>query len=155
MIVLGAEAEEIQKSLTWFNGKVVVNNDWQRGQLTSIIAGLNSLDINKFEPEEIHGAIICPVDHPLLTQALLVDLLQGFWKSKKRIIIPTFNNKRGHPVIFHRDLFSEIHNAPLELGARTVVHNHPDEVHEVPVEEEGILLDIDTPEDYKKYILRH
>jgi molybdenum cofactor cytidylyltransferase len=155
VIVLGAEAEEIQKTIIWFDGKVVINNDWQKGQLSSIIAGLNALDLTKSEPEEIHGAIICPVDHPLLTQSLLVDLLQGYWLSKKRIIIPTHRGKRGHPVIFDRELFDDIRNAPIDIGARAVVRNHEQEVHEVDVNDEGVLINIDLPDDYKKYILNY
>ncbi|MDI6767819.1 MAG: nucleotidyltransferase family protein [Bacteroidota bacterium] len=153
VIVLGAEAEEIQKTLSWFDGKVAVNNDWQKGQLTSIITGLNNLDMTKTDPEEIHGVMICPVDHPLLSQAILVDLLQGFWKSKKQIIIPTFNSKRGHPVIFHRELFDEIRKAALDLGARAVVRNHPDKVFEVAVQEPGVVANIDTPENYQHFVL--
>jgi molybdenum cofactor cytidylyltransferase len=155
VIVLGAEAEKIQQSLTWFDGKVVVNNDWQKGQLTSIISGLNNLDMTLTDLEEIHGAMICPVDHPLLTQSLLVELLQGFWRSKKKIIVPTFNNKRGHPVIFGRELFNEICSSSIDIGAKEVVHNHPDETFEVSVEEEGVLINIDTPEDYEKFILNY
>jgi len=152
VIVVGAEAEKIQKTIIWFDGKVVINNDWQKGQLSSIIAGLNALDLTKSEPEEIHGAIICPVDHPLLTQSLLVDLLQGYWLSKKRIIIPIHRGKRGHPIIFDRELFDDIRNAPIDIGARAVVRNHEQDIQEVDVNDEGVLINIDSPDDYKKYI---
>ncbi len=155
VIVLGAEAKEIQKTLTWFEGKVVINDNWQKGQLTSTIAGLNNLDMAKTDPEEIHGAMICPVDHPLLTQSLLVNLLQGYWLSKKRIIIPTYQGQRGHPVIFDRTLFNEIRNAPLDIGARAVVRSHEQDIQEVDVKDEGIFINVDSPDDYKKYILNY
>ena len=153
VIVLGAEAEKIQKSLIWFDGKIVVNEEWQQGQLTSIIKGINALDLNSTEPEEIHGAMICPVDHPLLSHSIIVDLLQGYWTSKKRIIIPTFNSQRGHPVIFDKELFDELRSAPPDVGARAVVYKNTDDVYEVPVKEDGILINIDTHEDYQKYIV--
>ncbi|MEO0206222.1 MAG: nucleotidyltransferase family protein [candidate division WOR-3 bacterium] len=152
IVVLGADAEEIQKSLAWFDGKIVVNENWQDGQLTSIIKGLNVLNSEK--SEEIHGAIICPVDHPLISQSIIVDLLQGYWKSKKKIIVPQFQNKHGHPVIFDKKLFDELRSAPLEVGAKFVVHNHPEEIFEVQVDEEGVLINIDTEEDYRKCVLR-
>jgi molybdenum cofactor cytidylyltransferase len=155
VVVLGAEAEEIRKSLTWFDGKIVVNEEWSKGQLTSIIKGIGALDLNSTEPEEVNGAMICLVDHPLLTQSLLVDLLQGYWTSKKKIIIPTFNGKRGHPVIFDKKYFDEIRSAPFDVGARAVVHKYADDVCEVPVNDEGVLINIDTQEDYKKFILKH
>ena len=153
VIVLGAEAEEIQKSLTWFDGKIVVNEEWQKGQLTSIITGLNNLDMAMTDPEEINGAMICPIDHPLLSQALIVNLLYGYWTSKKKIIIPTFNGQRGHPVVFDKDLFDELRSAPPDVGARAVVYKNTDDVYEVPVKEDGILINIDTHEDYQKYIV--
>ena len=153
VIVLGAEAEEIQKSLTWFDGKIVVNEEWQKGQLTSIITGLNNLDMAMTDPEEINGAMICPIDHPLLSQALIVNLLYGYWTSKKKIIIPTFNGQRGHPVVFDKELFDELRSAPPDVGARAVVYKNTDDVYEVPVKEDGILINIDTHEDYQKYIV--
>ena len=155
VIVLGSEAEKIQPSLSWFEGKVVVNNDWQKGQLTSIITGINSLDMTMTDPEEIHGAIICPVDHPLISQSILVNLLQEFWRSHKKIVLPTYKGRRGHPVIFGKDLFDEIRSAPIDIGARNVVRKHPEEVHEVALEEEGIHINIDTQEDYQKYIVNY
>jgi len=153
VVVLGAGAEEVRKSLTWFDGKIALNSDWQKGQLTSIISGLNKLDPAATGPDEIRGAMICPVDHPLISQSILVDLLQGYWKSHKKIIVPVFRETRGHPVIFSKDLFDEIRHAPADVGARAVVYNHPDDLHEVPVNEEGVIINIDTQEDYKKYIL--
>jgi molybdenum cofactor cytidylyltransferase len=89
-VVLGADAEGIKQSLDWFDGKIVLNADWQKGQLTSVISGIDALDTN-----DLHGAMLCPVDRPLISQSLLVDLLQAFWKSKKNIVVPSYNGKRG------------------------------------------------------------
>ena len=146
-IVLGAEAEQIKKTLTWFDGKVVINENWQKGQLSSIISGLNAV-----ESKDVHGAMICPVDHPAISQSLLVDLLQAFWKSKKSIVIPIYHGRRGHPVIFENTLFDELRNAPLDVGARAVVHDHPNDIFEMATDEGGVVLDIDTPSDYETKI---
>ncbi|MBI4548951.1 MAG: nucleotidyltransferase family protein, partial [Ignavibacteriae bacterium] len=135
VVVLGADVEKIQSSLSWFTGKIVINDEWERGQLSSIITGIDALD-----DHDISGVMICPVDHPLISQGLLVDLLQAFWKSKKKIILPTFQGRRGHPVIFAKEMFDELRNAPMNIGARIVLHNHPDETQEVPTDEEGILV---------------
>jgi len=148
VIVLGSEADEMKKHLGWFGGKVVLNERWQQGQLSSIVAGLDGLD-----SEDVLGAMICPVDHPLIVQSLVVDLLQEFWKSNKKIVIPTFRGQRGHPVIFERSLFDEIRAAPIDVGAREVVRHHSNDVAEVPSDVEGVIINIDTPEDYKTNIL--
>lgn len=149
VLVVGAGAGEIKKNLGWFDGKIVLNENWEKGQISSIVAGLDSLD-----SKDVDGAMICPVDHPLITQSLVVDLLQAFWKSRKKIIVPVFKGQRGHPVIFERCLFDELRGAPLDAGARTVVHAYPDDVTEVPTSVEGVLTNIDTLEDYRTKIMK-
>ena len=98
---------------------------------------------------------MCPVDHPLLSQAIVVDLMHTFWKSHKKIIIPVYNGQRGHPVIFSAELFNELRNAPTDIGARAVVRAHPDDICEVQVNEIGVVINIDTPQDYQQYIPKH
>ena len=148
VIVLGNDAVKIQNTLDWFQGKVVINDNWQQGQLSSIIAGMNRLN-----GTDLHGVMICPVDHPLISQGLLVDLLQTFWKSKKKIVLPVYDQKRGHPVIFSKELFDELKSAPINVGARFVVRQHSNDVAELVTTEEGIVQNIDTPEDYEMKIL--
>ncbi len=148
-IVLGADADKIAPALDWFRGRIVINEQWQKGQIASINAGLEALD-----KADLHGAMICPVDHPLVTQQLLVRLLQEFWKSKKAIVIPVYKGRRGHPVIFRTSLFPELKQASPDLGAREVVHNHRDDVVEVETEEEGVVINIDTPADYRALVER-
>lgn len=146
--VLGFEAEEIKKSLDWFDGKIVLNERWQEGQLSSIIAGLDALD-----SPDVPAAMICPVDHPLISQSLVVDLLQAFWKFQKRIVVPTYRGRRGHPVIFERTLFDAVRAARPEAGARSVIHGYPGDLIEVLTEEKGVITNIDTREDYELNIL--
>ncbi|MGA2624493.1 MAG: nucleotidyltransferase family protein [Bacteroidota bacterium] len=146
--VLGFEAEKITKHLGQFDGRIVLNEHWQKGQLSSITAGLDALD-----SQNIQAAMICPVDHPLISQSLIVDLLQAFWKSQKRIVVPTYKSRRGHPVIIERSLFNDLRTAPPEEGARSVIHRYPGDVVEVPTEEKGVVTNIDTPEDYELNIL--
>ncbi|HZY10337.1 MAG TPA: nucleotidyltransferase family protein [Bacteroidota bacterium] len=148
VIVLGNDAVKIQNTLDWFQGKVVINDNWQQGQLSSIIAGMNRLN-----GTDLHGVMICPVDHPLISQGLLVDLLQTFWKSKKKIVLPVYDQKRGHPVIFSKELFDELKSAPINVGARFVVRQHSNDVAELVTTEEGVVQNIDTPEDYEMKIL--
>ena len=64
------------------------------------------------------------------------------------MLIPTYKERRGHPMIFKRDLFAELLEAPLDQGARAVVRRHS--VLHLPVENEGILHDLDDPETYRR-----
>ena len=104
------------------------------------------------DQKDLHGVMFCPVDRPLISQALVVDLLQAFWKSKKKIILPKYNGHRGHPVIFSSELFEALRTASPDTGAREVVHNHSDEVYEMETAEQGVIMNIDTPEDYQRLL---
>jgi molybdenum cofactor cytidylyltransferase len=146
-IVLGAEAETLQSQLSWYHGNVVVNADWQSGQLSSILTGINSLNV-----ETCSGVLICPVDHPLVTSLVIKGLVRAFEDSKKHIVVPTYQGHRGHPIVLSKVLFQEINDAPAEIGLRNVVHAHEGDIREVAIEEQGVLINIDTPDDYQKYI---
>lgn len=148
IIVLGADDEKIRPHLEWFKGKIAVNRNWHEGQLSSIVVGLDLLGNGR-----VRGAMICPVDHPLATSRLLLSLQRAFELSKRKIVIPTFEGRRGHPVIFDASLFAELRTAPLKIGARVVVHSHPDDVEEVSTTERGVGIDIDTIGDYEREIL--
>jgi molybdenum cofactor cytidylyltransferase len=79
-------------------------------------------------------------------------MLGQFGLTKKLIVVPRHQGKRGHPVIFARELFSELLAAPLDQGAKAVVNAHRAETLEIDTEEVGITLDIDTPELYRRHV---
>jgi molybdenum cofactor cytidylyltransferase len=140
-VVLGAGAEEIRGRLPVKDSQIVINDAWESGPLTSIQAGLRSL------PEDgVEAALICPVDHPLVTLRLIGAIVAAFDRSGKAIVLPTYLGRRGHPVLFASRLFSELMGAPLDVGARAVVRAHRGEIEEVPTEEEGVVLNLNDPE---------
>jgi molybdenum cofactor cytidylyltransferase len=145
-VVLGANAEAIQLRIQFGGGQVVVNREWKQGQLSSLVAGLESL------PGGVEAAVVCLVDHPCVSSRLLRRLEAEFRESGKPIVIPTFHGRRGHPVLFAARLFDELRAAPREQGARFVVHQHSAELREVPVDEEGILLNINDKASYEKIL---
>jgi len=147
VVVLGADAEKIRPALAGFTGTVVVNGKWESGQLSSILCGCDAV-----QGEGCHGIMVWPVDRPLVTAHLCVGLLQAFWTSGKPIIVPVFDGKRGHPVIFSKDIFDELRNAPAGVGARAVLQSDPSRICHVETQEEGILMNIDTPEEYRRTI---
>lgn len=143
LIVLGAGAEAISQQVGLKPEQIVVNPEWQNGQLSSIKTALKSIGAKPTD-----GVLLCLVDHPLITSALVNELVDSFYSSGKLIVAPTFRGKRGHPVIFSSKLFTELLAAPEETGARSVVWKHADEVHEVPTMEEGIVLNLNDPETF-------
>jgi molybdenum cofactor cytidylyltransferase len=140
-VVLGAGADEIRVQAKLNPSMVVLNPDWEKGQLSSIVAALRSLSQTPTD-----GILLCPVDHPLVTAALIDELIQRFYDSGKPIVVPTHNGHRGHPVIFSSTLYGELQAAPMEKGARTVVWAHASEVEELPTDEAGVLLNINDPD---------
>ncbi|MDR3721340.1 MAG: nucleotidyltransferase family protein [Candidatus Acidoferrales bacterium] len=139
-IVVGAHANEIREKLSGHAVEIVVNADWAKGQLSSIQAAIRSLSEGGTE-----GMILCPVDHPIVSAALIAHLIEEFDSSAKAIVLPTFHGRRGHPLIFRASLYPELLQASPEVGARQVVWAHADDVLEVPTEEEGVVLNINDP----------
>ena len=74
-----------------------------------------------------------------------------FRRTQAPLVVPTFNGKRGHPVLFRRLLFEELLNDALPEGARTVVHRHLDNTASVPVDDEGVVIDIDDMTTYRRH----
>ncbi len=139
-IVLGAHAEPIAKEVNLKADEIVINQDWEKGQLSSIQAALRSL------PAGTDGILLCLIDHPLISAALIQELIEQFYKTKSPVVLPVYDGRRGHPVIFSAALYDELLRAPLETGARAVVWAHKGEVEEVRTNEEGCVLNLNDPE---------
>jgi molybdenum cofactor cytidylyltransferase len=128
--------------------EIVVNADYQRGQLSSLQTAIRHLASDP----HCDGMLVHLVDHPYIEPNLVRAMLQRFADGQKLIIVPRHRGKRGHPVIFSRALFTELLNAPMEQGAKAVVNAHPEETLELDTEDVGITLDIDTPELYRQHV---
>jgi molybdenum cofactor cytidylyltransferase len=144
-IVVGAHAQEIAASLPSWGHSIVVNENWQEGQLSSIQAAIRSL-----QPSETGGLMLCPVDHPMISAELVARLVEEFDSTGKLIVLPTYRGRRGHPVIFGAALYDELLSASPEVGARQVVWGHAADVAELTTEEEGVVLNINDPETLKR-----
>jgi len=147
-VVLGAHAEPITNAVRLAADEVVINKDWQSGQLSSIQAGIRSL------PPGTEGMILCLIDHPLISATLINDLIERFYSShaagQAKIAVPVFQGQRGHPVIFSATLYEELLAAPPDKGARAVVWAHADEVSEMPTTEQGCVLNLNDPETLQR-----
>lgn len=149
-VVLGAGDEEIRAALQLPEEIVILNPEWRRGQLSSIQAAVRALSDDPLAEDSIDGVLLCPVDHPLISGELVASLVEAFYYLGQPIVVPTFNGRRGHPVIFARSLFAELLAAPDDQGARAVVWEHAADVAEVPTEEEGVVLNLDDPETLRQ-----
>jgi molybdenum cofactor cytidylyltransferase len=146
-VVIGHHAEWVQSRFPHLEGKWIVNPDYQRGQLSSLQCGLSSLNRNS-----IDGIMLFLIDHPFVNRMLINQLIESFEERRSLIIVPSYNRRRGHPVIFSRLLFDELSNASLDYRASDVIRSHENEIFYVEVGNPGVLVDIDTPEDYSRYV---
>ena len=144
IVVLGYKAEEIQSHLS--KGVIsVVNERYKKGQLSSLKVGLSVLS------PDTDAFLMLLVDHPLVsedTYRAIVDLLG----KGAPIVLPTYNGKRGHPVGFSTTYVKELMDAPEDIGARFVIKNNINSIVELPVNDKNVVFNINTKEDYERYI---
>lgn len=144
-VVLGDHQDEIQAAVDLARASVLVNPNPELGPLSSLKIALRSL-------EGSEAVLVHPVDHPLVRKETLKALLDAHQQRPDHIIIPAFAARRGHPVLFPALFFEDLLAAPLDQGARYVVRRHPDSVSLVEVQDEGVIQNIDTPEDYERLV---
>lgn len=146
LVVLGHDAERIRAAVNLpIPTRVLINPDYRLGQLSSLYTAIRSL-----QGTATPGLLVAPVDHPCIGPEVVDALLKVFDAEQPNVVVPTFEGRRGHPVIFSARLFAELVAAPLEEGARAVVRRHT--VREVPVNDPGVLADIDDPETYRRLV---
>jgi molybdenum cofactor cytidylyltransferase len=119
----------------------VVNPNPEAGMLSSIHRGLDAID------EPLEAVLVWPVDHPYVTIETTVAMISAFRAGSPPIVVPTYRGRRGHPVLFAAAVIPELYAADPARGAAAVVHAHGDRL-ELPVADQGVVADIDTPEDH-------
>jgi molybdenum cofactor cytidylyltransferase len=149
VVVLGYYADNIRQSIDLTKSLVVMNDELSAGPIGSIRAGIRAL-----EPHPVDGAVVWPVDRPHVPVAVVAALVDAFRRTGGPIVVPTFQGRRGHPVLFARSTFAELLDAPDDQGARAVVRKDPGRVTEVPVSDSAVLEDLNTPDDYKALLRR-
>ena len=120
------------------------NPDPARGQLSSLWTGMDAA----LTPES-EGLMMTLVDVPMVRVTTIAQVADAWRRTRAPIVRPAIGERHGHPVIFDRALFRELREAPAEGGAKTVVRAHEPRILNVPVDDEGCLVDIDTREDYR------
>jgi molybdenum cofactor cytidylyltransferase len=145
IVVLGANAHEIQAELQQGSAVISVNPDWQEGMASSIRIGLQQL---QKQLPEVENAIFMLCDQPFVSSALLNQLIQTHNEDKGGIIACTYNDTIGAPVLFNKRYFGELMALSGQEGAKHLLLKFSDDVIAVPFDQGGI--DIDTPEDYQR-----
>jgi molybdenum cofactor cytidylyltransferase len=120
----------------------VRNADPSRGQLSSLWAGMDAA-----VGADTEVLLVTLVDVPMVETRTIARLLDVWNQTRAPIVRPVIGDRHGHPVLFARSLFGELRTAPLDEGAKAVMRRHADRIVNVPVDDEGCLVDVDTPAD--------
>ena len=151
IVVLGHNAEEMRQKISDLPVTILVNHDYKQGQLSSLQVAIRHLESSS-DGSPVDGILVHLVDHPYISATLVDLMIDRFYETKKLIVVPRFQGRRGHPVIFAHALFPELLAAGTDQGAKPVVHAHRDDTLEIDTEDEGVLIDIDTPEEYRLHV---
>jgi CTP:molybdopterin cytidylyltransferase MocA len=124
--------------------QVVRNPDPARGQLSSLWTGLDAVG------PETSAVLMTLVDVPMLQVSTIRAVIEAWQRTHAPIVRPAMGDRHGHPVLFDRATFDQLRRAPLDQGAKAVVHAYADRLINVQVDDAGSLTDIDTPAEYEQ-----
>lgn len=148
IVVVGHNAEALIPVLERKSVTVVLNEKFDEGMFTSIKAGVAAL------PEEVDGFLMMPADMPFVMPDTVGALMTKFSEQPSDVLYPTCNHRRGHPPLISKSIFNRILSSDGEGGLKRLL-NQPDlQANHLEVEDEGILLDLDTFEDYLTHVKR-
>jgi molybdenum cofactor cytidylyltransferase len=145
VVVTGHEPARVRAALAGRELSFVHNSDPAQGLASSLRAGIAALG------DELDGAVVCLGDMPWVRPEHVEALIAAFSASGERAIcVPTFDEKRGNPVLWPARYFAEIRALTGDRGACSLLASYADQVCYVPVSDPGVTLDVDTPDDWKK-----
>jgi molybdenum cofactor cytidylyltransferase len=141
IVVAGHQRDEVEKVLAGLPARLVHNTEFAQGLGTSLKAGIAAV------PADADGAVVCLGDMPQVDAGLIDRLIAAFDPDRGAlVVVPTFEGKRGNPVLWSRRFFPDLMAIEGDVGARHLIGRYGEAVVEVPVEGKAALVDVDTPE---------
>ena len=143
-VITGADHEKIVRVLPHI--QCIHNENYMQGQISSLQKGIRNL------PEGVTEVMVWPVDQPLIKKETVNALIECRSKERKALTIPVYQDRKGHPVIYNNDAMeAAIRLQPHQTG-KDLQSLFAMDISLVEVEDPGVVIDIDTPEDYEKYV---
>lgn len=148
-VVVGPDAPRIQPALAGHECLILENTDVEGGPIASLRAALRALQAVR--PTAV---LAWPVDLPHVRVTTVERLIETFRRDPAPAVVPTFAERRGHPVLWGAALFEELltSEAASRHGARAVLHAHAAEIGSVPVDDPAVIDDLNTPDDYERLV---
>jgi molybdenum cofactor cytidylyltransferase len=150
IVVLPPDAGELRSVVNSFKVELVQLATPTPDMRSSLIFGLE-------RAEELAGDakpaafLLALADQPTLSATIINQLIDRSRGSTKSIFLPTYRGQRGHPVLFSWSMAAHVRAIPANCGLDWLVDQRGSEVHECPVDDSGLLVDLDTPEDYERF----
>ena len=144
VVVTGSAAEKIRAALAGFHVRLIHNPAWKAGQSTSVRAGILAL------PDKVDAALFLLGDQPFILPELIRALVKKYLETRPSILAPFVGDRRANPVLFDRSMFGALRALQGDAGGRSLFKDHPPEP--MPWPDERLLLDIDTPDDYRSLV---
>ena len=151
IVVVGHEADTIARAFapSGLPARFVVNANYDRGQLSSLLAGLAVID-----RPGVTAALVTLVDVPLVAASTVRAVVDRYRTSHAPVVRPTSGTRHGHPLLIDRSLFDELRRADPAEGSKPVVRAHASAAGDLEIADEGAFTDIDTEEDYRRWVSR-
>ena len=152
VVVLGHSRGEVQAAVSLDGADVVINEDFERGPISSLKCGLSRL------APDVEAFMIYPVDHPLIRAEdvrAIIDAYAGNRGKGKRIYIPSYGLKRGHPIIVDAELRGDFESLADDRTVGMLIDLHAARIHYVEVSRPYVLMDMDTPEEYDRCLAEY
>jgi len=151
IVIIGANAEQVEATVKDLNVKIVMNTDWKSGQASSIRAGVSFLTPTPLPTGAgIGAAIFLLADQPQITVSILRALVEKHAEGLFPIVAPMVLDRRANPVLFDRVTFPDLLSIVGDVGGRAIFHKH--RVKYLPWHDDRLLLDVDTPQNYERLI---
>jgi molybdenum cofactor cytidylyltransferase len=144
VVVLGCGADAVRKRVDMHHLKVMENKNYEQGMGNSLGAGVSAL------AEATDAVLIALADQPFVRSETYEQLIDQYRRSDAPIVIPMYRGFRGNPVLLDRSVFPEVMALNGDVGCRAIFGDHSDGITKVAVDDVGILLDIDTKDDFAK-----
>jgi molybdenum cofactor cytidylyltransferase len=149
VVVVGHEADGVIASFaeSGLPARFVVNRDYDRGQHSSLAAGIGFVD-----RPGVAAALVTLVDVPLVSASTVRAVVECYRRTHAPVVRPTSGTRHGHPLLVDRSLFDDLRGANGVAGAKPIVRAHASAAGDLAIDDEGAFIDIDTREEYEQYV---
>jgi len=141
LVILGYQNEIVEKTIDKNNKiKIILNKSFESGMASSIKTGLNHLS------QQTEYFFICLADMPMVNSNIYNQIIK--YKNENEIIVPTYKNLQGNPILFSISMKEKIMDVYGDLGAKKILELNKDKIFNLKINNIGITKGIDTVENF-------